>query len=74
VKKPVASEEKARRLARRSIVAKCAIPCGEVVTASMLVIKRPGTGIEPLSLRDVIGKRAKTNIREDEVLQWEMLG
>ncbi len=73
IKKPTASEEKARRLARRSLVAKSNIHRNTAITREMIAIKRPGTGIEPKFLYAVIGKKAKKDIREDEVIFWEML-
>jgi len=73
IKKPVASEEKARILARRSLVAAKDIPRGATITREMIAVKRPGTGIEPKFLNTVIGKKAKKNIKEDEVITWEMI-
>jgi N-acetylneuraminate synthase len=72
-KKPAASEEKARKFARRSLVAKVGIPEGTAIEAGMLTIKRPSTGIEPKRLGDVVGKKAARDIKEDEVLKWEMV-
>lgn len=65
IKKPTLSEEKVRHLARRSIVARTNIPKGTVITKDMLDIKRPGTGLEPRFLYQVIGKKAKKDIKED---------
>jgi sialic acid synthase SpsE len=59
--------------ARRSIVAACAIPAGTVVTADMLTVKRPGTGIKPKLLDVVVGRRARRDIEEDEVVGWDMV-
>lgn len=73
IKKPTLSEEKVRHLARRSIVARTNIPKGTVITKDMLDIKRPGTGLEPRFLYQVISKKAKKDIKEDTVLQWDMV-
>jgi sialic acid synthase SpsE len=73
IKKPTLSEEKARKFARRSLVAKTNISKGIVITREMIAIKRPGTGIEPKFLDGVVGKRAKKDIKEDKVITWEMI-
>jgi sialic acid synthase SpsE len=39
----------------------------------MLSIKRPGTGIQPKYINKVLGKIAKKDIEEDEVLNWNDL-
>ncbi len=59
--------------ARRSLVAACAIPAGTVITADMLTVKRPGTGIKPKLLDTVVGRRARRDIEEDEVVGWDMV-
>ena len=72
-KRPVESEAKARIHARRSIVASQNIAKETLITREMLEIKRPGTGIEPKYFDIVIGKKSKTDILEDTVLQWDMI-
>ena len=67
------SEHMARENARRSIVANCKIDSGTVITREMLTFKRPGKGISPSRISDVLGKRAKVNIEEDAVLKEYML-
>ncbi len=72
-KKPTESEKKMRDFGRRSIVSNKIIKKGEVITADMISIKRPGGGIEPKFLDEVIGKKAKKDIIEDDVLFWDVL-
>jgi len=72
-KKPLESELNAIRYARRSIVAKVDIPKNTVITADMLTFKRPGTGISPKLINKVIGKRARKNIKNDEIIKFEDL-
>ena len=72
-KGPVRAEERARIWARRSIVASTAIPRGTRITGEMLVIKRPGTGIPPKHLEDLIGMIADVDISEDQVITWQMV-
>lgn len=61
------------QMARRSIVAKTDIPAGTVITREMLTAKRPGYGIKPKYLQWVVGRVAKRDIREDEVITEEMI-
>ena len=67
------SEQSARENARRSIVAAADIPVGAILTEEMLTFKRPGHGISPNKVADVLGKRAKLNIARDIVLTQDML-
>jgi N-acetylneuraminate synthase len=72
IKKHTQAEEEMYRLARRSLVAACRIPKGTKITAEMIDVKRPGYGI-PTKLMDVvIGRVARVDIEEDEILSWEM--
>ena len=67
------SEALARRHARRSLVAACAIPTGIKITEEMLTWKRPAHGISPAKIWEVVGRRASQDIAEDDLLKWEML-
>lgn len=67
------SEKKIKEVIRKSIIAKTDIPEGTVIKEDMLIIKRPGTGIEPKHLKEIIGKKAKTDIKKDELISWEIL-
>ena len=64
-------EENTRAAARRSITAACDIPDGAVLTLDMLTLRRPGTGIHPVELENVIGRRVHRAIGADETLTWE---
>jgi len=66
-------EEAARIGARRSVVSRGAIPRGSVISRAMLDVKRPGGGIEPRFLDDLVGRRALHDIADDTTLTWEML-
>lgn len=71
-KQPLICESSARKEARRSIVAVRDIKKGEKITADDLTFKRPGTGIYPSEIDNVIGKIAKEDILEDTLLDFEM--
>lgn len=72
-KQPLICESSSRRQARRSIVAVRDIRNGETITADDLTFKRPGTGIYPSEIDNVIGKTAKIDILEDTLLDFDML-
>ncbi|MFQ5809861.1 MAG: N-acetylneuraminate synthase [Armatimonadota bacterium] len=73
-KGPTAAEADVKAAARKSIVAARAIPAGTRITADMLALKRPGTGLKPDALELVIGQVAAQDIAEDALLEWGMLG
>jgi len=68
VKRPSSSEAKNRPIARRSIIAARDINRGEPFTEANITAKRPGTGISPMEWDNVIGKSAKRDFKEDEVI------
>ncbi len=57
---------------RRSLHAAQTIKAGEVVTAEMLCIKRPGHGLPPHLRDQVVGRVAKRTIEADEWIVWDM--
>jgi sialic acid synthase SpsE len=59
--------------ARRSLVAARDIPIGTRITADMLCVKRPGTGVAPRFADAVVGRTASRDIECDDVITWEML-
>lgn len=73
IKAPAARELQSRNWARKSVVAKVAIKKGTAITADMLTLKRPGTGIDPGMMRSVIGKKASRNIAADTLVSMDDL-
>jgi N,N'-diacetyllegionaminate synthase len=57
-----------RRLFTRSLVAAGNLPQGTVLDASHIRIKKPGTGLAPERLADVLGRRLTRSVSVDEVL------
>lgn len=68
IKRPSPSELKNRPVARKSIVAARDIHKGELLTEHNLTVKRPGTGISPMRWDAVIGKKAKKNYKQDDLI------
>jgi N-acetylneuraminate synthase/N,N'-diacetyllegionaminate synthase len=56
---------------RRSIVAKKDITKGTCLSEEMLTCKRPGTGISPDMMNDLVGLKVNQNLLEDEPLMWK---
>jgi N-acetylneuraminate synthase/N,N'-diacetyllegionaminate synthase len=66
------SEVPVKLSARRSLVARMNIAAGKLLTAEMIAFKRPGNGIPPAELDRVIGKPCKQDLKEEQVLTWDM--
>ena len=64
-------EMPAFKFARRSIVATADIPEGALIEAGMLDMKRPGTGLPAVYLDRVIGRRARRDIKFDDILSLD---
>lgn len=63
------SERKNIAVARKSIVAAKNIKAGEVFNENNLTVKRPGNGISPMDWEKVIGKTAKKDFVEDQLIE-----
>ena len=63
------SETKNLIIARNSLVAAKNIKKGEKFTENNLAVKRPGDGISPMKLFQVVGKIAKKNFVRDELIK-----
>ena len=68
-KQPSDVEKKNIAIARKSIVAACDIKKGEMFTEENLTAKRPGNGISPMNWAEVLGKIAKRDFSEDELIE-----
>ena len=62
------SERKNIEIARKSIVASCAIKQGEMLTEENLTVKRPGNGISPMCWNEVVGTTAIKDFEEEEMI------
>lgn len=72
-KKPTSEEMENRRDVRKSLIAKTRISKGTILKPEHLIIKRPGYGIEPKRIEEVLGKRVTKNLEPDDLLTWEVL-
>lgn len=69
VKKPTENEKEMRSKARRSLVAGRNIKAGEIINREDISVKRPGTGIPPEFLTQIINKKARVDIKKDSLLE-----
>lgn len=69
IKRPTRAEQKMKKVVRKSIIAVIDIPKGARITAAMLGIKRPGTGIAPACFNQVTGKIARRSIKQDTLIK-----
>jgi N,N'-diacetyllegionaminate synthase len=62
-----------KRIFEKSIVTAVEVPAGAVLTAEMLAFKKPGDGIPPARLDEVVGKRTARLIPADHKLALQDL-
>ena len=68
-KMPAESERVNIDIVRKSIIAARHISKGDLFTEANLTTKRPGTGINPMRWKEIIGMRAKRDYEEDEFIE-----
>jgi sialic acid synthase SpsE len=70
IDKNVSAQETAplRKLFTRSLVASADLPAGTVITREHVAIKKPGTGLPPERLEDIIGRRLARPVTVDQLL------
>jgi N,N'-diacetyllegionaminate synthase len=73
VKAPTASELPVRALVRRSVTTVRSLAAGATVGRDDISLMRPGTGIPPIDLERVVGKRTARDIAAGETVTWSDL-
>ncbi|GAB2530923.1 N-acetylneuraminate synthase [Rufibacter soli] len=73
IKKPSETELKNKTAARKSIHLVKDIAPGTMLKEEHLIMKRPGDGISPLALNEIIGRTTKQALEADAKLRWEDL-
>ncbi|RUR20254.1 N-acetylneuraminate synthase [Legionella sp. km535] len=71
VKKPSENEIPIRALVRRSVTLKHDLSKGDQISSDDLILLRPGTGISPSELPNVVGARLSLNLPAGSTLLWE---
>ncbi|MFI4898865.1 MAG: N-acetylneuraminate synthase family protein [Phycisphaerales bacterium JB059] len=67
-KRVLACERDVREVARQSLTTTRGLSPGETITRADLTVKRPGAGIEPFRLDEVIGQRLAQSVEADTPL------
>jgi N-acetylneuraminate synthase len=74
IKRPQPIEQNTRDVARRSVVAVRDLPAGHRLTAADLVLRRPGTGIAPDRMHELVGRPLSHAVAASTTLDWSMVG
>jgi len=69
----VSEQEKKSRVFRRSLFVVKDMKAGEVFTEENVRSIRPGYGLEPKFLKEVLGRRAAFDIKKGTPLEWKMI-
>lgn len=72
-KRPRKCEEPAFVWALKSLVAVQNLPVGHVITKADLDAKRPGDGISPSQVDEVIGKTLLQPVEKDQLIEWDAI-
>jgi N,N'-diacetyllegionaminate synthase len=67
------SERKNMAIARKSIHLKNEIKSGHIIGFNDLIMKRPGNGISPMQIDEVIGKKVVRDLNEEHMLAFNDL-
>jgi len=73
IKKPSPSEIKNIQIVRRSIHYAKNLKKGGIISEDDLIMKRPGNGISPMELENVLSKKLKIDVLADSIVKWEDL-
>lgn len=73
IKKPSPSELKNKAIARKSIHLDNSLKKGDRISAKDLVMMRPGDGISPMEIYEIIGKTCNKDLGTHYKLRWEDL-
>ena len=66
-------EKEVFKVHRPSLISKVNIRKGQKIKRNMLDMKKPGTGINPLKIDSIIGRKVKINIKKDKLIKKEYL-
>lgn len=69
IKEPSSSEIRNKVVARKSIHTRISLQAGHKVRATDLVMKRPGDGISPMKMEEIVGKVLKYELQANHKLQ-----
>tara|TARA_B110000003_G_C16594858_1_gene513255 strand:- start:369 stop:1370 length:1002 start_codon:yes stop_codon:yes gene_type:complete len=67
---PTKAEKKNAKNNRKSIVAIKDISKGEKFDLNNLGVKRPGSGLKPEKIYEILDKKSNSNIKYDDIIKW----
>lgn len=73
IKRVSDSEKENVHISRKSIVAVTSIKEGDVFSTENITTKRPGTGINPMRWDELVGRRAKRQYHQDDLIKADEL-
>ena len=73
VKKSADCENEGKEWALKSLFAARDIGIGHAITSDDLISRRPGTGIPPSKMSEIVGKSLVTNLKKGEMVKFDML-
>jgi len=73
IKEPSGSEKKNLEIARKSIHLKRNVAKGVSIVEEDIIMKRPGNGISPMEINEVLGRKTNENLPADYLLQMKDL-
>jgi N-acetylneuraminate synthase len=73
IKAPAPCELRNLSVARKSVVAARLLPAGHQLRIGDLDIKRPGNGLAPKLLPELIGRTLRAGLAKDEIISWDHL-
>jgi len=73
IKTPAKCEIPNMSMTRKSVVAARTLNAGHKLQSDDLAIKRPGNGITPGQLGDLVGRTLGSDVQKDELLRWDHL-
>lgn len=73
VKAPTEAELPVRAVARRSVMARTALPAGHRLSLEDLILLRPASGIAPRHRDELPGRTLRTAVEAGQPLTWELL-
>jgi N,N'-diacetyllegionaminate synthase len=72
-KQVLENEKENRAKLRKSIIANCDMPSNTLIDHEMISVKRPGYGMPPSMLNEIIGRRVNKNNSKYEPIKYEDL-
>jgi N,N'-diacetyllegionaminate synthase len=72
-KRPAPAEQDTADVARRSLVAARDLPRGTTLGSEHIAILRPGTGLPPALLPQLLGRQVRVDVATGSLFRWEML-